>query len=87
MFMLVFGFQNAFFLFSGLFPGHFFLDFSHDFSTFGASESLFSHVRYSEHRLLMEIDFKKIGIEFQCFMDASGTAFLVFWALKTGLKT
>ena len=55
-------------------------------STFETYKSRFSHGMYCANRFLMEIVFMDFGIDFCCFLEALGAAFLVVWALKTSLK-
>ena len=78
--MSVSGVQNAFknVLFLGLFPGFF----------LSISDSIFQRLIFQNRCFRMEgiaqIEFswksflKQFGIKFQCFLDASGTVFLVF---------
>ena len=73
-------------VFYGLLSGHFFIGFCIEISTLGTSISRFSHegiakIGFPWKSFLMNFEVDSV----RC-LDALGTGFVVFWALKTDLK-
>ena len=75
--MSVFGVQNAQELLClGLFPGHVFIDFRIEFSSFETSKSSFSRRTYYKNQLFTEIVCFNIGVFCRRFLEAWGAVFL-----------
>ena len=66
------------FLFLNLFPGHFFIDFGLEFRGLGLKDRCFRMDGIAKKEFSWNSFKKKIGVEFKCLFNASGTVFLVF---------